>query len=56
MIILFKFWLYIQGTTFPAINALLAQWVPPLERGKIGSLVFAGQYNNLILQLVSFSL
>lgn len=33
-----------QGTTFPALNALLAQWAPPLERGRIGSLVFAGSY------------
>lgn len=31
-----------EGTTFPALNALLAQWVPPVERGRIGSLVFAG--------------
>ncbi|XP_065213100.1 putative inorganic phosphate cotransporter [Planococcus citri] len=31
-----------EGTTFPALNALLAQWAPPLERGRIGSLVFAG--------------
>lgn len=31
-----------EGTTFPALNALLAQWVPPMERGKLGSLVFAG--------------
>ncbi|XP_012262453.2 putative inorganic phosphate cotransporter isoform X4 [Athalia rosae] len=31
-----------EGTTFPALNALLAQWTPPSERSKIGSLVFAG--------------
>ncbi|XP_076627177.1 putative inorganic phosphate cotransporter [Colletes latitarsis] len=31
-----------EGTTFPALNALLAQWTPPEERSKIGSLVFAG--------------
>uniref|UniRef100_A0A8D9FD42 Sialin n=1 Tax=Cacopsylla melanoneura TaxID=428564 RepID=A0A8D9FD42_9HEMI len=31
-----------EGTTFPALNTLLAQWVPPAERGKIGSFVFAG--------------
>lgn len=31
-----------EGTTFPALNVLLAQWVPPMERGKLGSLVFAG--------------
>lgn len=31
-----------EGTTFPALNALLAQWTPPEERSMIGSLVFAG--------------
>ncbi|XP_054284537.1 putative inorganic phosphate cotransporter isoform X1 [Macrosteles quadrilineatus] len=31
-----------EGTTFPALNVLLAQWVPPMERGKLGALVFAG--------------
>lgn len=31
-----------QGTTYPAINTLLAQWVPLHERAKIGSLVYAG--------------
>lgn len=31
-----------EGTTFPALNQLLAKWTPPSERSKIGSLVFAG--------------
>lgn len=31
-----------EGTTFPAVNVMLAQWTPPEERSKIGSLVFAG--------------
>lgn len=31
-----------EGVTFPALNAMLAQWTPPEERSKIGSLVFAG--------------
>ncbi|XP_050591921.1 putative inorganic phosphate cotransporter [Bombus affinis] len=31
-----------EGTTFPALNAMLAQWTPPEERSMIGSLVFAG--------------
>ncbi|KAK9881228.1 hypothetical protein WA026_015341 [Henosepilachna vigintioctopunctata] len=31
-----------EGTTYPALNALLAQWVPLQERAKIGSLVYAG--------------
>ncbi|XP_035743008.1 putative inorganic phosphate cotransporter [Vespa mandarinia] len=31
-----------EGTTFPALNSMLAQWTPPEERSKLGSLVFAG--------------
>ncbi|XP_063991278.1 putative inorganic phosphate cotransporter isoform X1 [Diachasmimorpha longicaudata] len=31
-----------EGTTFPALNAMLSQWTPPEERSKIGSMVFAG--------------
>ncbi|XP_044272566.1 sialin-like isoform X2 [Tribolium madens] len=31
-----------EGTTFPALNVLLAKWVPAHERSKIGTLVFAG--------------
>ncbi|KAK9497046.1 hypothetical protein O3M35_002058 [Rhynocoris fuscipes] len=38
-----------EGTTFPALNALLAQWVPPMERGKMGSLVFAGNQIGTVL-------
>ncbi|XP_050432550.1 sialin-like isoform X2 [Adelges cooleyi] len=31
-----------EGTTFPALCTLLAQWAPPLEKGKLSTLVFAG--------------
>lgn len=31
-----------EGTTFPALSALLAAWIPLTERSKIGSLVFGG--------------
>ncbi|GLV45086.1 Dietary and metabolic glutamate transporter [Carabus blaptoides fortunei] len=31
-----------EGTTYPALNAMLAQWVPSNERAKIGTLVYAG--------------
>ncbi|XP_014203401.1 putative inorganic phosphate cotransporter [Copidosoma floridanum] len=31
-----------EGTTYPAINVMLAQWTPPSERSKIGSFVYAG--------------
>lgn len=31
-----------EGTTFPALSALLAMWIPLNERSKLGSLVFGG--------------
>ncbi|XP_063362118.1 putative inorganic phosphate cotransporter isoform X1 [Cydia amplana] len=31
-----------EGTTFPALNAMLARWAPITERGRMGSLVFGG--------------
>ncbi|XP_075232067.1 putative inorganic phosphate cotransporter isoform X2 [Lycorma delicatula] len=31
-----------EGTTFPALSTLLAQWAPPFERSKMAALVFAG--------------
>lgn len=31
-----------EGTTFPAISAILATWIPMSERSKLGSIVFGG--------------
>lgn len=31
-----------EGVTFPAISALLGQWVPLAERSRLGALVYAG--------------
>ncbi|XP_058791446.1 sialin-like [Phymastichus coffea] len=31
-----------EGTTYPAVNVMLAQWTPPEERSKTGSFVYAG--------------
>jgi len=41
-----------EGPTIPAMNALLAQWVPINERSRIGSFVFAG---NMIGTIVAQS-
>lgn len=38
-----------EGTTFPALSALLASWVPEKERSKIGSFVFGGGQVNIVL-------
>jgi MFS family permease len=32
----------IQGVTFPSMHALIAKWVPPDERAKISSFIYAG--------------
>ena len=31
-----------EGTTFPALSVLLAQWIPPSERSRLGTIVFGG--------------
>ncbi|GAB0095292.1 putative inorganic phosphate cotransporter [Sergentomyia squamirostris] len=38
-----------EGTTFPALSALLAQWIPLKERSKLGALVFGGGLVGTIL-------
>nr|XP_018897001.1 PREDICTED: putative inorganic phosphate cotransporter isoform X2 [Bemisia tabaci] len=43
-----------EGTTFPALCTLLAQWAPPLERSKLSSIVFAGvQIGNVMANSMS---
>lgn len=37
-----------EGTTFPALSALLASWIPLTERSKLGALVFGGGQVNKI--------
>lgn len=40
-----------EGVTFPAMNALMARWVPPLERSKMSSLVYAGAQFGTVVSL-----
>lgn len=43
-----------EGTTFPALSALLASWIPLKERSKLGSLVFGGgQVGTILGNLIS---
>ncbi|XP_050311164.1 putative inorganic phosphate cotransporter isoform X3 [Anthonomus grandis grandis] len=43
-----------EGTTYPALTALLAKWVPLKERGRIGSLVYAGsQFGTILSNAIS---
>ncbi|XP_046627283.1 putative inorganic phosphate cotransporter [Neodiprion virginianus] len=38
-----------EGTTFPAVNVLIAAWAPPQERSKIGTMVMTGTQIGTIL-------
>ncbi|KAF0772211.1 sialin-like [Aphis craccivora] len=43
-----------EGTTFPALYTLLAQWAPPDEKGKLSTVVFAGvQIGNIFSNFLS---
>ncbi|XP_068220661.1 putative inorganic phosphate cotransporter isoform X2 [Palaemon carinicauda] len=43
-----------EGIIFPSMNALLAKWIPPLERPRFSSLVFAGaQFGTVITMPLS---
>lgn len=38
-----------EGPTFPAMNIMLAQWIPPRERSIIGSMAFSGNQIGTVL-------
>lgn len=40
-----------EGVTFPAMHAMLARWVPPLERGKFAAFVYAGVNFGTVISL-----
>lgn len=40
-----------EGVTFPSMHAMLARWIPPLERSKFGAYVYAGTNFGTILSL-----
>ncbi|XP_022170952.1 sialin-like [Myzus persicae] len=43
-----------EGTMFPALCTLLAQWAPPEEKGKLSTLIFAGvQIGNIFSNFLS---
>lgn len=35
---------FAEGVTYPAMHAMLARWIPPLERSKFAAYVYAGIY------------
>ncbi|KAL3272355.1 hypothetical protein HHI36_013834 [Cryptolaemus montrouzieri] len=40
-----------EGVTFPAMHAMLARWIPPLERNRFGAYVYAGANFGTIISL-----
>ncbi|XP_050432265.1 sialin-like isoform X2 [Adelges cooleyi] len=43
-----------EGSTFPALCTLLARWAPPLEKGRLSTIVFSGaQIGNILAILLS---
>lgn len=40
-----------EGVTFPAMHAMLARWIPPLERSKFAAYVYAGANFGTIVSL-----
>ncbi|XP_025832317.1 putative inorganic phosphate cotransporter [Agrilus planipennis] len=40
-----------EGVTFPAMHAMLARWIPPLERSKFAAYVYAGTNFGTVISL-----
>lgn len=40
-----------EGVTFPAMHAMLAKWIPPLERSKFAAIVYAGANFGTVVSL-----
>ncbi len=40
-----------EGVTFPCIHAVWSQWAPPLERSRMASTAFAGNYAGTVIAM-----
>ncbi|XP_054734152.1 sialin [Anastrepha obliqua] len=45
-----------EGVTFPCIHAVWARWAPPLERSRMASIAFAGNYAGTVVAMPSSGL
>lgn len=52
-----NFWFFIvvramaglaEGVTYPAMHAMLAKWIPPMERSKFAAYVYAGKFFTIL--------
>lgn len=41
-----------EGVTYPAMHAMLAKWIPPLERSKFAAYVYAGMLYRIFPQFI----
>lgn len=42
---------FFEGVTFPGIHAVWARWSPPLERSRMASIAFAGNYAGTVVAM-----
>lgn len=40
-----------EGVTYPSLPVIWSKWAPPLERSKLNSIVFAGNYVGIVLMM-----
>lgn len=45
-----------EGVTFPCIHAVWSRWAPPLERSRMASMAFAGNYAGTVIAMPSSGL
>ncbi|KAL5279832.1 hypothetical protein ACFFRR_004066 [Megaselia abdita] len=45
-----------EGVTFPCIHAVWSRWAPPLERSRMASIAFAGNYAGTVIAMPSSGL
>lgn len=45
-----------EGVTFPCIHAVWSRWSPPLERSRMASIAFAGNYAGTVIAMPSSGL
>lgn len=40
-----------EGVTFPCIHAVWSRWAPPLERSRMATIAFAGNYAGTVISM-----